>query len=356
MNPLPLRAVIAEDDSLIAAVIQDVLEQINIQVVGIAPDGQQAIELTQREQPDVVLMDIEMPEMDGITAAHHIQDECPTPIIILTAHTDTERLQHAAAAGVGAYLVKPPRPDELERAIIIARARFDDLMKLRHLNFELSAYDHLVSHDLKNPLGNIYTTAELLLTEQDQLSSAELTHWLTKISQQARRATSVIESLLRLGKPEALECLPLDMASIVAAAQADLSITIEQTQAEIRQPTEWPLAYGHAELIEQVWVNYLSNALKYALQAPRIEIGAEQQAGRVRFWVQDNGRGLTPDKVRLLFKPYSRIPGSNTQGYGLGLYLAQRIVERLGGEVGVESSGVAGEGSLFYFTLPDHKI
>lgn len=354
MTTLPLRAIIAEDDTLIATVIQDALAQINIQVVGVAADGQQAVELTRRAQPDVVLMDIEMPEMDGITATQRIQDECPTPVIILTAHTDTERLQQAALAGVGAYLVKPPQPADLERAIIIARARFDDLLKLRHLNFELSAYDHLVSHDLKNPLGNIFTAAEFLLVEHAALPDAEVERWLTNISQQAHRASSVIESLLLLGQPDKIECVQLDLAIIVAAARTNLSSMIEQTRAEIHGPDTWPTAYGHPELIEQVWVNYLSNALKYSQHAPRVELGAELEAGQVRCWVQDHGRGLSPDKVRLLFKPYSRLSDSDTKGYGLGLYLARRIIERLGGTVGVESSGIAGEGSLFYFTLPDH--
>jgi DNA-binding NarL/FixJ family response regulator len=88
-------------------------------------------------RPDVVLMDISMPEMDGITAAGLIQQECPTPVVILTAHDESDMVTRATAAGVGAFVVKPPEADELERAITIAMARHADLVELRRLNADL---------------------------------------------------------------------------------------------------------------------------------------------------------------------------------------------------------------------------
>jgi AmiR/NasT family two-component response regulator len=137
MHTPAIRALIAEDDALIAEVVAAELEKIGVEVVGKASDGQQAITFTETLQPDVVLMDINMPEMDGLEAARRIQEHCPTPVIVLTVHSVPEMVQEAAAAGVGAYLVKPPKGHELERAITIARARFADLMELRRLNAEL---------------------------------------------------------------------------------------------------------------------------------------------------------------------------------------------------------------------------
>jgi AmiR/NasT family two-component response regulator len=137
MHTPAIRALIAEDDALITEVVAAELEKIGVEVVGKASDGQQAITFTETLQPDVVLMDINMPEMDGLEAARRIQEHCPTPVIVLTVHSVPEMVQEAAAAGVGAYLVKPPKGHELERAITIARARFADLMELRRLNAEL---------------------------------------------------------------------------------------------------------------------------------------------------------------------------------------------------------------------------
>lgn len=129
-----LEVVIADDETLVANVIQMELESIGMRVIGRASDGRQAVELARTLHPDVILMDITMPELDGIAAAAEIQRECPTPVVILSAHDQIEDVTRASAAGVGAFLVKPPRAAELERAISIAVARHADLLELRRVN------------------------------------------------------------------------------------------------------------------------------------------------------------------------------------------------------------------------------
>ncbi len=133
-----INVLIAEDDPLVAEMITDLLRKRGGYIIaGYALDGNEAVEQTHSLRPDVVLMDITMPNCDGITAAQQIFDECPTPVVVLTAYESQEMIERASQAGVGAYLVKPPKIQELERAIIIAVARFDDLIKLKLLNAEL---------------------------------------------------------------------------------------------------------------------------------------------------------------------------------------------------------------------------
>lgn len=134
----PLQVLIAEDESLVADLIEHMLEKIGMKVVGRAIDGRQAVEFARTLRPGVVLMDIAMPQMDGITAAAAIQAECPTPVVILTAHEAKEDVAKATSAGVGAYLVKPARPDDIERAITIAVARHADLLVVRQTNQALT--------------------------------------------------------------------------------------------------------------------------------------------------------------------------------------------------------------------------
>ena len=132
-----------------------------------------------------------------------------------------------------------------------------------------------------------------------------------------------------------------------------LEMLIAERHAEIifLYPDAWPVAVGYAPWIEEVWANYISNAIKYGGETPRIELGAmRQDDGLIRFWVRDHGAGLPPEKQAQLFKPFMRLGNLRIQGHGLGLSIVQRIINRLGGEVSVESQ--VGQGSTFRFTLP----
>ena len=148
-----------------------------------------------------------------------------------------------------------------------------------------------------------------------------------------------------------VELRPLDMADLVANAQLRLTDLIEQHKAEIIVPPAWPVALGYGPWIEEVWANYLSNAIKYGGAPPRLELGAQEEEGQVRFWVQDNGPGLSAEDQARLFVPFTQLDQVRAKGHGLGLSIVRRIVEKLGGKVRVASSGVPGEGSLFSFTL-----
>ena len=136
-NQKNIKVLIAEDDYLVSDDIRRILKKGGYEVIGTASDGNQAIELTCSLKPDVVLMDIKMPETDGLEATQKIQQSCPTPIVILSAHESVELVNQAGEMGASAYLVKPPQAAEMERAIIVALARHADLMKLRRSNDEL---------------------------------------------------------------------------------------------------------------------------------------------------------------------------------------------------------------------------
>ncbi len=133
----PFRILIAEDESLVTEMIAGILDELGHTVVGMARNGLQAVEMAHSVQPDVVLMDIMMSDMDGLEAANQIAETCPTPVVVLTAYETPEMVERASAVGVGAYLTKPPNAREMDRALTIAVARFADLMALRRANAEL---------------------------------------------------------------------------------------------------------------------------------------------------------------------------------------------------------------------------
>ena len=141
------------------------------------------------------------------------------------------------------------------------------------------------------------------------------------------------------------------MAKVVTQGQERLALMIEDYQGEITLPEQWPTASGYAPWIEEVWVNYISNGLKYGGTPPRLELGATpQNNAMIRFWVRDNGQGLSSEAQTILFTEFTRLDQIRVQGYGLGLSIVRRIIDKLGGQVGVES--IVGQGSTFYFTLP----
>ncbi|GAB4127023.1 MAG: response regulator [Roseiflexaceae bacterium] len=126
-----IRVLVAEDNDLVALTLEEQLKSLGYDVIGIARTGIEATELATRLSPDLVIMDIRMPEMEGTEAAARINNHRPTPILMLTAYTDRETIRKAEVAGALGYLVKPVNEAELSPAINIALARFRELQTLR---------------------------------------------------------------------------------------------------------------------------------------------------------------------------------------------------------------------------------
>jgi PAS domain S-box-containing protein len=252
-------------------------------------------------------------------------------------------------------------------AIAIDNARLVETLRQRTIelearNEELDAFAHTVAHDLKNPLAQVVGFADLLRDEHTTLPDAEIDEWLGTVVKNGRRMSAIIDELLLLSsvrKVEEIEVHSLDMASVVAEAQDRLTPMIEEYQAEVALPDVWPEAMGYGPWIEEVWVNYLSNALKYGGRPPWVELGATrlpvpasgggENGGQIRFWIRDNGPGISPEDQDRLFTLFTRLDQVRVKGHGLGLSIVRRIVTKLGGEVGVESE--LGQGSTFWFTL-----
>jgi len=245
-------------------------------------------------------------------------------------------------------------------ASVIENARLTKTLRQRTVDLQacykrLGELARALSDDLRGPLGLIVSFAQMLEADCATLPEEELHRYLHTISQRGSEMIGVIDDLLatkdELSKEARAEIAPLNMAVIVDEALERLYYMIGARDVDIARPETWPVALGHGPWIEEVWVNYLTNAIKYGGQSPRIELGADvgqiaDQADMARFWVRDNGPGLAPEEQVRLFAPAARREGE----FEIGLALARRIVEKLGGQVGVESE--LGQGSLFYFTLP----
>ncbi len=235
-------------------------------------------------------------------------------------------------------------------------------------NEELDAFAHTVAHDLQNILGRIVGFAEALQQTHRDLPADEVYRYLHIIGMNGRKMSTILDALLLLAnvRQEDVKTHPLNMADIIQEALARLAYMVEEQEATVQTAENWPTVHGYAPWIEEVWVNYLSNALKYGRQLkegrpPQVELGftrtnpspagdAATPSSEIIFWVRDHGDGLTTDEQARLFIPFERLNRTHKEGHGLGLSITKRIVEKLRGKVGVQSQ--PGEGSLFWFTLP----
>jgi signal transduction histidine kinase len=255
-----------------------------------------------------------------------------------------------------------PVPDRAGLATSTAVVVIRDVSELKRaeqqredLIAELGAFAHTVAHDLKNPLGLIISYADLLEHELNRAATGEALEFARIISRMGYKINNIIDELLILAEARDAEVslAPLNMAEIVAQACQRLEHVIQNSGAEIHVPEQWPTALGYAPWIEEVWVNYISNAIKYGGQPPRVELSSEVRPdGTVRCQVRDNGQGLTPEMQAKLFVPFTRLAQAHATGHGLGLSIVRRIIEKLHGQVGVQSNQVPGEGCTFYFVLP----
>jgi two-component system, response regulator PdtaR len=178
-----VRILVAEDETIIRLDLVELLRRAGMEVVGEAHDGEQAIELARSLQPDLAIMDVKMPKLDGIEAARRIINERPIPIVMLTAYGQEELVARAAEAGVFGYLVKPFRESDLLPAIHTARARHDELAALREEAESLA--EALAAR-------KAIERAKGLLMEKEGLSEADAFARLRKASQVSGRPLKVV--------------------------------------------------------------------------------------------------------------------------------------------------------------------
>jgi response regulator NasT len=189
-----VRVLIAEDETIIRLDLKALLERAGYEVCAEARDGEEAVELARSMEPDVAVLDVKMPRLDGIEAARRILDERPIPIVMLTAYGQDELVSRAVEAGVFGYLVKPFREQDLLPAIHTASARHDELTALRE-----------EADSLAEALGarKVIERAKGLLMTKETLSEEEAFARLRKASQVSGRPLKVVAEAVvaTLGEP-----------------------------------------------------------------------------------------------------------------------------------------------------------
>jgi len=349
---------IVDDISSNISVLSSFLKEAGFRVLT-TQNGKRAIQKAEYAHPDLILMDVMMPIMDGFEACEILKSQNSTkdiPIIFMSALADVVDKVKGFELGAADYITKPFQQEEV-LARVNAHIKLHQLQEdLQKRNMQLDAFARTVAHDLKNPLNTVIGYADELveICHEDNLLDTELRSQLNLIAKAGHKMEDIINALLlfaRTSKAEEIAMQPLDMHTLLAQVQERLAFAIKENQATISLPSAFPIAVGYAPWVEEIWANYISNAIKYGGSPPSVEIGSTVQDddNTIRFWVRDNGQGLSEEAQAQLFIPFTRLRQNQAEGHGLGLSIVQQIVEKLGGQVGVDSQ--IGQGSTFYFTL-----
>jgi PAS domain S-box-containing protein len=228
-----------------------------------------------------------------------------------------------------------------------------DITEQKMALFELDAYARSVAHDLKNPLSQMMGIAHLL--KENMLNADEKDEYLDQLISGGLKAKGIIDGILMMAKLrniESMEVATIDMQAVVENALTRLNDSIEASNCKITLPEYWPMSKGNELWIEEVWVNLISNAIKYGGSPPQISINGSIRNGSSLWSVSDNGNGLNKKEQEAVFGEFTRLHPNREQirGHGLGLPIVQRIISKSGGEVSVQSE--TQKGSTFSFTLP----
>ena len=349
------KILIIEDKPENISMLFDFLEQYDYELL-VATDGESGLEVAQEKIPDLILLDVMMPGINGFETCRRLKQQLALqdiPVIFMTALSELENKIAGFEAGGVDYVTKPFQQQELLRRIHTHLKIYDLQRELVQKNSELEAFSHTVAHDLKNPLNIIINSAELIEMAYEKGDTSKLNKYLNKIRNTAYKAADIIESLLLLAgtsRHKQLLIQSLDMRFVITKVQERLDLILEDYPGELKMPNQWPFVAGYLPWVEEIWINYISNAFKYGGKPPVVELGMDEHEDFIRFWVRDNGPGLSQAEQAQLFVPFTRLHTHRADGHGLGLSIVQNIIAKLGGQAGVEST--LGQGSTFYFTLP----
>jgi len=352
----------------------------NIQLIGnilshedceilIAENGREVIKITEDCLPDLILLDIMMPEMDGYETCKILKDNPTTrdiPVIFLTAKNETDDIVKGFHLGAVDYVTKPFNSAELlsrvHTHLSLKRAKDREkryIEKLEQLNELKNEFLGMAVHDLRNPIGNILNMAEIMLYFSKEKLTENQRKYLEKIEKTSDYMSNLVNDLLDITAIESgkLTLKPEKQDYIVFLKN---NMEFNQTLSD-KKRIKLELNFDEALLeidfdndkITQVIDNLISNAVKYSYPDTKVTVDISKQKDYIITCVTDQGQGIQEKDLQNIFKAFHKGNTKSTGGEkstGLGLAITKKIVEGHNGNIWAKSK--KGKGSSFYFTLP----
>lgn len=362
--PEPLRVVLIDDTPDIRLLIRMALERHGqFAVVGEASDGRAGVETVVRERPDVALVDLAMPVMDGLEVLARIRRDAPrTKAIVLSGFDSRLMSERAVAAGAIAYIQKGASTKRVVSAVcsalglaeVVAVARAvgsEEVLPTPAPAAELDRVHEALAgaaHELRGPATVLLAMTELLSTERDRLDAGTFNRMIDAIARQAQVLDRVTSDLLTSTQSQR-GVLTVDVERVQLRPLVDGAALGLGARGQVRvdcDPDIWVDA--DATRVQQMLGNLVSNALKYGAAPIAIEARAGAELATVR--VVDHGAGVPVEFRDRLFGQFSRAEGARVNGMGLGLFVVRSLTEAQGGTAWYEP--IPERGSAFCFSLP----
>ncbi|HET8711404.1 MAG TPA: response regulator [Spongiibacteraceae bacterium] len=394
------KVMIVEDERVVAFNLRQRLLKLGYEVPAVAVSGEQALTSADQNHPDIVLMDINIEgDIDGIQTAERLGSAAPIPVIYLTAHSEEATLARARSTNPYGYLIKPFSERELHATIQMALQRWEIEKALRSARHEIeeinanleerirertqqlseakreaeqansakSLFLANMSHEIRTPLNAVLGLCYLL--QKTDLSDQQR-DYVKKADSAAQFLLGILNDILDFSKVEAgkleLEDIDFDLDDLLKNVGSIVSIQAQERgiRLDIDQNDAVGLALrGDPLRLQQVLMNLGGNAVKFT-EDGMVSISVRllersKKSVSLLFSVRDTGPGLSRDQVERLFEAFQQADSSTTRRYGgtgLGLVICKRLVQLMGGDIGVDS--MLGQGSNFYFelTLPRATI
>ena len=372
VQPSASHTILIVDDKLenIEILIR-VLERVGFELL-VARNGHEVFEVLQHASPNIILLDVMMPDINGFEVCRRLKADERTrdiPVIFLSALIEHVDKLRGFELGAVDYITKPFQHEEV-LARVKTHLTIRDLQKrlqdanqslqqrtdeLEATNKELRNFAYIVSHDLKAPLRGISQLSTWLIQDYGEALPQEGKELLDLLINRVKRMDRLIDGILaysRAGRPsETGEDIDLNLllSEIVKSLMPPASI-------QVIYDNSLPMLNGNTTQIAQVFQNLLSNAIKF-MDKPegRIRVGCAEDGEYWRFWIADNGPGIEAQHHERIFQIFQTLRGASgeSENSGVGLSIVKKVIETHGGTIWVESA--PGEGSTFWFTLPKQR-
>ena len=334
-------------------------------------NGNACIEVAKKDKPDLILLDVMMPELNGFDTAVILKKDPETldiPIIFLTALNNPSDLVHGFQVGGNDFLTKPFNKEELVMRVmhqiqLVAAKRIIERQneELRRTISNRDKMYSVIAHDLRSPMASIRMVLNLAVNVVSRETVGdEIFELLDKANRESEETHDLLDNLLKWTKSQtgrlSVVYQDIDLDDIVPGVVDIFQMIAEMKKIDLKYlpAKEKLVVYGDNDMIKTVIRNFLSNAVKFTPEGKAIEVFYEHEGDFARISVRDHGVGIAADRVDSIFHKGETTYGTGgEEGSGLGLQLCQDFARKNGGDAYVTS--VEGEGSTFSFTIPLKK-